>query len=145
MLAHTEDEIVVSGCVVHIKQTAASIINRRGTYETAADGADLPALFPSGRKLRIRHVNAVCMKQPVPNLLGFTEFHLRQFGGVGEAGSLDLDQPLTDLGFMPVTAEHIFHESKDVVCHVELPATNLDPSPWRQVCGVKSVALSLWR
>jgi hypothetical protein len=132
MLAHTEDEIVVSGCLVHMKRTAASIVNERGAYETAVDGALLPALpLPSGRKLRIRHVNAVCMKQPVANLLGFAKFHLRQFGGVGEAGSLDLDQPLTDLGFMPVTAEHILHKSNDVVCHVGLPATNLDPSPWR--------------
>src|SRR3981189_1093162 len=104
-----------------------------------------PLPLPSGRKLRIRHVNAVRMKQPVPNLLGFAKFRLRQFGGVGEAGSLDLDQPLTDLGFTPVTAEHILHKSNDVVCHVGLPATNLDPSPWRLVYGAKSVALIPWR
>jgi hypothetical protein len=117
-----------------MKRSAASLINERGAHETAADGADLLVLpFQSGRKLRVRHVNTVCMKQPVPNLLGFTKFHLRQFGGVGEARSLDLDQPLTDLGFMPVTAEHILHKSNDVVCHVGSPRLTLI-----QVRGVKS-------
>src|SRR5947209_17525828 len=103
----------------------------------------------SGRKLCIRHVNAVCMKQPVPNLLGFAKVHLRQCGGVGHAGSLDLDQALTDLGFTPVSAEYVFHESNDVVCHVELPRLTLIQVRGVKsmaVCGFKkSVALSLWR
>jgi hypothetical protein len=75
------------------------------------------------------------MQQPVPDVLGLTKFHLRQFCRVGETQGLDLYRPLANLGFVPVPAEHILHKSSDIVCHVGLPRLT-----FIQVYGVKSMA-----
>ena len=69
----------------------------------------------------VTDVNAVCVEQPIPHVLTFTEFRLRQFSGVRDAERLDLDRALADFSFMPVVAEHILHKSSDVMCHVQLP------------------------
>src|ERR1700694_4919437 len=71
-------------------------------------------------KLRIGNVNAVCMEPPIPEVLAFTEFRLRELGGIRHAGRIDLDRALADFSFMPVLAEHVLHESSDIACHTRL-------------------------
>jgi hypothetical protein len=85
------------------------------TTETAAGPP-----FSLGWELSIGNVNAVCMKQPIPHVLGFTEFHLRQFSGMHPAWGIDVDRTLADFSFMPVFTEHIFHEPSDIACHASL-------------------------
>jgi hypothetical protein len=48
------------------------------------------------------------MEQPVPHLLGFTKFRLRQFSGIRDAGRLDLDRALADFRFCPFSPRTFF-------------------------------------
>jgi hypothetical protein len=92
----------------------------RSERQSNAEAAVGP-LFSLGWEFSIGNVNAVCMKQPIPHVLGFTEFHLRQFSGMHPAWSVDLDRTLADFSFMPVFTEYIFHKPGDIACHTRLP------------------------
>jgi len=75
------------------------------------------------------------MQQPVAHLFGLAKSQLRQFSSVGQAGGLDLDRIRADLGFMPVSAKHIFHKS----CHerVMLGLPSKVRLTFLAVCGVR--------
>src|SRR5688500_7431726 len=60
------------------------------------------------------------MKKPIIHVLGFTKLHLRAFGRAPSVGGFNLDRTLADFSFMPVLTKHIFHESSDIACHVNL-------------------------
>jgi hypothetical protein len=84
--------------------------------------AALDPLFSLRWEFSIGDVNAICVKQPIPHVLGFTKPGLRQFGGMHSAWRLDLDRTLADFSFMPFFTEHILHESSNIACHARLPS-----------------------
>src|SRR6478736_6424864 len=80
-----------------------------------AKKAHLPLVL--GREFGIDNANPICMEEPVLHVLCFTEFYLRQFGGLPPISSLDVDRTLADFSFVPVFAKHIFHKPSDIACH----------------------------
>src|SRR6476660_6457415 len=83
-----------------------------------AEKAHLPLVL--GREFGIDNANPICMEEPVLHVLCFTEFYLRQFGGLPPISSLDVDRTLADFSFVPVFAKYIFHKPSDIARHASL-------------------------
>jgi ABC-type branched-subunit amino acid transport system ATPase component len=65
--------VVIFAIITEMKQTGAIVL----LVEQNVHGALAVADWVLGRKLRVGHLNAVCMKGPILHAFGFTKLDLR--------------------------------------------------------------------